>query len=265
MKKNILTTSVVIGLIISTLAPIGSVQAFRADPTEIEEAQKEAREAREALQLAEGDKLQLQLKDYGQKAIQQRIKSLEHARNQINSIQGLSAEDQAELINNLAAAENGLNTLLGQINGEEDVEKLREHVKNIFYNYRIYAVELQKTYGLQACMVFEYLIEEKVEVAYETIDGLLATLQSSGVDTSNLEALIAEFKGYIGTIKTDLTAAKAEFRAMVAAQDLTEAHTHLLTGREYLHNARENMMKARKVLQQIKAEVKKLMPEKTVE
>ena len=228
------------------------------DLEDVESARKKAQESLIALRQAQQDEILAKGKQHGLNAIDQRLLSIENARNRINANEKISSDHKNTILNNFANAEAGLNGLKNQIQNESDLDQLRTQVQNIFYNYRVYAIELPKDHGLLACGVIDYLINDKLATVYEKLDEIVAVLKEEGKDTSTLENLITEFKGYVSAAETDLEAARAEFNLALPAEDMAEAKAHILAAREHLISARSNLRLAKETLKKIAEEVRSL-------
>ena len=172
MKKNrlktILSTIFVLSLFIpqSTLAFGSLLQTSRSAnkdksaniKDELQKTKEETKQALDDYRNALAEKKVEMLKNYGLKLIDRRLQDLSKAEEILAGTIRLSEENRAEIQNNLETCFNGLTALRLDIENASDIDTLKTLIQSIFYDYRVYIVELPKNRGLLSASWGEYVL-----------------------------------------------------------------------------------------------------------
>lgn len=227
-----------------------------------DELQKTKEETKQALDdyrdALEGKKLEM-LQKYGLKLIDRRLQDLAKAEEILTGTERLSEENRAEIQNNLDICSSGLTALIAEIQAADDIETLKTLIESIFYDYRVYLVELPQDRGLRAAGWAEYVLAEHSTKVIDKIEAAIEKYKNAGKDTSTVEALLVELQAKIAEIQGYIDSAQENFRAMEPAEDVTPAQAYLEAGLADLQSAKDAVDEAHQIIQNIIAEFKKLL------
>lgn len=224
----------------------------------IDSAKQEYQEALQEITNARQEQLRQQGQNLGNTAIQYRLKSLEQLESQLQNQTKISEQYRNEIQTGIENSKSGLENLQLQIQNESDLDELRNQVRKIYTEYRVYAVELPKDYGLMACGLLDGVYEEEVLGAMTKVETLIENLTALGEDTSDAELLLTEIENNLDAAMGFVTLAAGELRQAIPAEDLTEPRSHIDAGKGYLEQAREQFQNAKGKLELLIEEVKSL-------
>jgi hypothetical protein len=192
------------------------------------------------------------VKKFGDDAIAKRQTSLDAATTKINGFVSKGALTSAQagpLLDQITTNKNGLASLKTKLDGETDISAARTDVKNIYLQFRIYAVFLPRTRHVVALDIMtnvdgkltaaEPKIEDAISKAPASEQGQLNTLYSDfKAQLKEAEAQIDAAQGQLpvltpSTYNTDRATYDKAFAALHA--DTRAAHDALLKARNDLH------------------------------
>ena len=222
---------------------------------QINQYRQQAAESLQSYKQASGERKIQALKNYGIRAIELRLRWIEKLQDRIQNL-NIDEDMRQILITDLNNNASGISALKGKIEAEIDLETLKNDVRAIFVDYRIFLVVLPRNHGRLAAARLG-LISQIIVQHEEKIDELVASLKAAGADTNPLESLVSEFKTQVDQAESNIQAADDQFVQMTPT-DTEAAKTQLQTGREFLHQAVTNFQSAKETLGKIKIEVKNL-------
>jgi len=192
------------------------------------------------------------VKKFGDDAIAKRQTSLDAATTKINgfvSKNALTSTQAGPLLDQITTNKNGLASLKTKLDGETDITGARTDVKNIYLQFRIYAVFLPRTRHVVALDIMtnvdgkltaaEPKIEDAISKAPASEQGQLNTLYSDfKAQLKEAEAQIDAAQGQLpvltpNTYNTDRATYDKAFAALHA--DTKAAHDALKKARDDLH------------------------------
>jgi len=198
------------------------------------------------------------LQAYGEKTINRRITSLKNIRARVQNTKRMTEENKKYIEDEIIKYISDLEALKNKIKNNNDLTSLKEDVKSIFYDYRVYLVLFPKYHGLRMCGTASYLLENKANPLFKKIENLVSVLKDDGKDTANLESLLSRLKSNIENVKNEIAEAESNFKSMKPAKDLTKEKAALKEGKNHLVNARKYLNDARQNLREMREEVRKL-------
>jgi hypothetical protein len=185
------------------------------------------------------------VQQFGDQRIQERLAALEKLKDAAQQNKGITDQQRSIILNDVNFNENGLKALKQKLDGETDIKAALADVKNIYVQFRIYAVVLPRDYG-EIVLFHEQNVITRMTDAQQTINDLIQKdqngknvaqvkaldqdymnkLHDATTNTNNAQALIpsltpANFPGTNNTLKTyraDLKAAHDDIKG--AASDL---------------------------------------------
>ncbi len=176
---------------------------------------------------------------FGNTAINERIASLQLLIARANARQHLTSDQRAAVVNSANTAITGLKALQTQLDGETVIANARTDVKNIYVQFRIYAVQIPSDYAQiwmddlsylqQAFTAKEPTIQQDIQKAGSPgnttalYNDLVAQLTTAGTNISNGQALIpsltpANYPATDQTLKTLKTDIQTAHAAMLTAR-----------------------------------------------
>lgn len=251
MRVKKLFLLLIIVLIAVSTVPLSFAQS-ETDPTEADVNQAlESYKAAELLQIKIA-----RLKIFGTRALQIRIRIMERWQLRIRA--SVIDEDMKDiLLADLQANIDGLKNLKAKIEGDTDLETLKEDVRSIFTDYRIFLVVLPRNHARFAGSRLNTIINHRLEKLDERLDTIVSRFQEQGKDTATLESLIELYENQVSLAQAKIAEADAKF-VLMSPSDVETAREYLSQGREYLDECRTGILSAKETLRQIAAEIKRL-------
>jgi len=186
----------------------------------------------------------------GDKMIDRRVAALNKAITRVNNSKKVATADRDALVSDLNANINNLNTLKATIDGDSEIDSLKNEIKSIVIDYRIYAVVLPRDRGK--------LIDGRINAILSRIDTLSSKLDTwldsakkRGFDLSHIDELDQDFKAKLADAHSQADEAMNQFSAMQPAADLGAAKNHLSAGKTAMRRVRDDLKAARGDLRQI--------------
>jgi hypothetical protein len=194
------------------------------------------------------------VKKFGDDAIAKRQVSLDAATTRINGFVGKGALTSAQagpLLEQITSNKNGLATLKTKLDGEADITAARTEVKNIYLQFRIYAVFLPRTRHVVALDIMTN-VDGKLTAAEPKVEDAIAKAPAS--EQPQLNTLYSDFKAQLKEAEAQIDAAQGQLPVLTPNTYNTDRATYdkafatLHTDTKAAHDA---MLKARNDLHQI--------------
>jgi len=185
----------------------------------------------------------------GQKMIEKRVADLEKVQARLQAVERISEETKTELLNRVAQNTTDLQAFEIEIEDIEDLEVMKEKVRSIVFNYRIYLVFIPQIRGLAVVDRLKYFAEKIVEVK-EKMEEELAALEEEGKDVSAIWDLVESAEEQLAEGLGFAQKAEDKFAGMKVgdvetAQDpKIEARKDLASGRSFLREALQSLRQA---------------------
>ena len=239
---------------------IRNIITARADKIreELQKSREETKQALEAYRNATQESRFDALNNYGQKLIKNRLKHLEQTRTRIQNTENISKEDKESVIAYLDASYNGLSGLQDDLESSPDIESMKSVIENIFYDYRVYLVELPRDVGLASVYSTEYIIENDISDVLDKVNLYIKALSIKGEDVTQLELLILELEENLTEITELLNKAETSFKAMNPDKDVTPSQDHLEVAKKNLIEAKNLVIETYTIIEEIIIELEKL-------
>jgi hypothetical protein len=218
-----------------------------------EDSQKGTNTALNAYKAAKTTEKVAKLKEFANKVIDERISFLQNKlTNKIRVEKFVSDAEKTELLGYVNDAITELQTAKTEINAETDLVKLKEMVKGIYSEHKVYGVVGPKLMGLLAAYRLDYLATK----LGTTLDTLGIRLEENKDKLTNY----TQMKAYLDSSKTELTSAKASITSAIAKfKEMDPANTRAMSdkslgeGRAFLAKARVSINKIKEYLGKIRA------------
>jgi hypothetical protein len=184
----------------------------------------------------------------GDVLIDARIAALDKLNDTAAGHKNLTSDQKAVIANDVAANENGAANLQGlkplktQLDGEKTVAAARTDVKNIYVQYRIYAVVLPRDYG-EIELFLEQNMTTRMKNADETLSDLIAKAQAKGDDVTKLNSLKSDYDAKLADATTNENNAQGLIPSLVPA-NYPGTDATLKTYRSDLKTARQDLQAA---------------------
>jgi len=223
-----------------------------------EDSQKGTNTALNAYKSAKTTEKVAKLKEFANKVIDERISFLQNKlTNKIKVEKFVSDAEKTELLGFVNDAIAELNTAKTEINAETDLVKLKEMVKGIYSEHKVYGVVGPKLMGLLSAYRLRFLSDK----LGTTLDTLSMRLEENKDKLTNYAAM----KEYLDSSKTELTSAKASiasaieaFKAMSPSNVKTVTDKSFADGKQFLAKARTSVNKIKENLNKIRSLIEKV-------
>jgi hypothetical protein len=193
-------------------------------------------------------------KQVGDKLIAQRLTSLNEVSTKITTLQGkghLTTDQANDLQGQIATNVNGLKALQTKLDGEQSSDAARQDVKNIFLQFRIYAVFIPKIRHIVLLDVMTN-VDQKMRGIQDKIADAIAKAPPS--QQGQLNSLFSDYKAQLGEAEAQIDAAQGQLAVLTPNTYNTDrtayeqAFNMLKTDTQKAHDA---LKKARDDLHQI--------------
>ncbi len=189
------------------------------------------------------------VQQFGDQQIDARLAALDKLNGDAQGHKGLTDQQRQAIENDVTTNENGLKALKTQLDGETDIKAALTDVKNIYVQFRIYAVVLPRDYG-EIELFFEQNIITRMTGANQTITDLIQKAQQKGDDVTQLQALQTDYNAKLADATTNTNNAQALIPSLTPA-NYPGTDTTLKTYRTDLKNARQDIAAAAQDLHQM--------------
>jgi hypothetical protein len=150
------------------------------------------------------------VKKFGDDAIAKRQTSLDAATTKINgfvSKGALTSTQAGPLLDQITTNKNGLASLKTKLDGETDITPARTDVKNIYLQFRIYAVFLPRTRHVVALDIMTN-VDGKLTAAEPKIEDAISKAPAS--EQGQLNTLYSDFKAQLKEAEAQIDAAQGQ-------------------------------------------------------
>jgi len=209
-----------------------------AKAEEGETVKEKLEEAAEDIKEAVGDAQVNVLQAMGKKMIDNRLNALEYAQNLLASAKLVASDVKSEVSATLSENSSGLENLKQEIAVDENVDTLKDKVKSIVEDFRIYIVALPKAHGVVVVSHYR-TVESKLGDLADKIEEKGEELDVNG----DVSTLIAEAKSELANSRDYLDAAELKLGEMSVkwpsrATSLNlEARAQIIEAKTSLHSA----------------------------
>ena len=166
------------------------------------------------------------VKKFGDDAIARRQTSLDAATTKINgfvSKGALTSTQAGPLLDQITTNKNGLASLKTKLDGESDITAARTDVKNIYLQFRIYAVFLPRTRHVVALDIMRN-VDGKLTAAEPKIEDAIAKAPADKKD--QLNTLYADFKAQLKEAEAQIDAAQGQLPVLTPNTYNTDRATY---------------------------------------
>jgi hypothetical protein len=190
----------------------------------------------------------------GDALIVARLASLDKLNTTAAGHQGLTSDQKSTIAQDVTTNKNGLSALKTKLDAETTVDAARSDVKNIYVQYRIYAVVLPRDYG-EIELFLEQNMTTRMKNADTTLSDLIAKAQAKGDDVTQLNSLKSDYDAKLADATTNENDAQGLIPSLVPA-NYPGTNTTVNTYRIDLKNARKDLTDASSDLNQMQTILK---------
>src|SRR5579859_911102 len=156
------------------------------------------------------------VQQFGDQQISARLEALEKLKDTAQNHKGITDAQRSVIINDANTNENGLNTLKKQLDGETDIKAALADVKNIYVQFRTYAVVLPRDYG-EIWMFHQQNVVARMQDANQKISDLIQKAKDAGKDVTQLQALQQDYEAKLTDATNHLNDAQSLIPSLVPA------------------------------------------------
>ena len=202
---------------------------------------------------------------FGDQRIQERMVALEKLKTTAQNNKALTDAQRSTVINDANSNESGLKDLKTKLDGETDAKAALADVKNIYTQFRIFAVVLPRDYG-EIVLFHEQNVITRMTDAEPTIEDLIQKDQAAGHDVSKLNTLYQDYKNKIASATDNTNKAQGLIPSLTPAnypgtdQTVKNYHADLKAARQDLKGAADDLHQMYQIL---KADLGSLKPTPT--
>lgn len=239
--------------------PAGATESEKSESSKsssslpsFEDSQKGTNTALNAYKSAKTAEKVAKLKEFSNKVIDERISFLQNKlTNKIKVEKFVSDAEKTELLGYVNDAIAELNTAKTEINAETDLTKLKEMVKGIYSEQKVYGVVGPKLMGLLSAYRLRYLAN-KLGTTLDTLSIRLEENKDSLTNYTQMKALLDSSKTELTSAKANIASAIEKFKEMDPANTRTVSDKSLSDGRAFLAKARVSLNKIKENLGKIR-------------
>jgi hypothetical protein len=195
------------------------------------------------------------VQQFGDQQIDARLDALNKLNDDAQNHKGLTDQQRQVIEGDVSTNENGLRALRKQLDGETDIKAALTDVKNIYVQFRIYAVVLPRDYG-EIELFFEQNIITRMTDANQTITDLIQKAKDKGDDVTQLLALQADYNAKLADATSNTNNAQGLIPGLTPAnypgtdQTLKTYHTDLKNARTDIAAAAKDLHQMLQILKQ---------------
>lgn len=213
------------------------------------------------------------LLEKGDKAIAARVEALNKLIEKITSMKLVSAENKASLNTQIQNQITALNNLKAKIATDTELATLKDDVRSITVNFRIYALIIPQGRIIAAADRLNMLAGDFAVIATK-LQTRINEAQTAGKDVTKLNTLLTELNAKITDAKTQAQTAISHSVSLAPdngdktvmtsnAEALKQAHKDLQAGQQDIVAARKIIENIRKALKVLKLPVSSTTPATT--
>ncbi len=189
------------------------------------------------------------VKAFGDARISERLAALTRLNTAAANHKGLTDQQRDVIEQDVQTNKQGLTALQKKLDAETDVQAARQDVKNIYVQFRIYAVVLPRDYG-ELYLFHEQNVVARMKNANQKISNLIQKAKEKGKDVSQLLALQSDYNAKLDDATRHLNDAQGLIPQLTPANYPATTDT-LKTYRADLKAAHEDIKGAAQDLHQI--------------
>ncbi len=187
------------------------------------------------------------VQQFGDQRIQERLTALDKLKTTAQNHKGLTDQQRTIIINDVNGNENGLNALKKKLDAETDIKAALADVKNIYVQFRIFAVVIPRDRG-EILLFHEQNVVTRMTDANQQITELIQKDKNAGHDVSKLQALQADYNAKLADATKHMNAAQGLIPSLTPANypgtnntlktyrgDLKAAHKDIKAAASDLH------------------------------
>ena len=190
----------------------------------------------------------------GDVLIAARIAALDKLNDTAAGHKNLTSDQKSTIAQDVTTNKNGLSALKTKLDAETTVDAARADVKNIYVQYRIYAVVLPRDYG-EIELFLEQNMTTRMKNADATLSDLIAKDQAKGNDVTRLNSLKSDYDAKLADATTNENDAQDLIPSLVPA-NYPGTDATLKAYRSDLKNARQDLQAAESDLDQMQTILK---------
>ncbi len=156
------------------------------------------------------------VQQFGDQQISARLAALEKLKDAAQNHKGITDAQRSVIIDDANTNENGLNALKKQLDGESDIKAALADVKNIYVQFRIYAVVLPRDYG-EIWMFHQQNVVARMQDINPKITDLIQKAKDAGKDVTQLDALQQDYEAKLTDATNHLNDAQSLIPSLVPA------------------------------------------------
>ncbi|HEY7350167.1 MAG TPA: hypothetical protein VH599_17745 [Ktedonobacterales bacterium] len=189
------------------------------------------------------------VQQFGDQRIQERLAALDKLKDRARNHKGLTDQQRNVITDDATFNENGLNALKKKLDGETDLRAALADVKNIYVQFRIFAVVLPRDYG-EILLFHEQNAIARMTDANQQISDLIQKDKDAGHDVTKLQALQRDYNAKLRDATNKTNAAQGLIPSLIPA-NYPGTNTTLRTYRSDLKTARQDIKGAASDLHQM--------------
>jgi hypothetical protein len=194
------------------------------------------------------------IKTAGDKLISDRLEALSKLNDTAANNKGITDPQKSVIEQDVTTNKNGLTALQKQLDAETTVTAARADVKNIFVQFRIYAVVLPRDYG-EIELFHEQNITTRMKNQDDTLADLIAKAKAKGDDVTQLNSLKSDYDAKLADATTNENNAQGLIPSLVPA-NYPGTDATLKTYRGDLKTARQDLQAAESDFDQMRTILK---------
>jgi len=223
-----------------------------------EDSQKGTNTALNAYKSAKTAEKVAKLKEFANKVIDERISFLQNKlTNKVKVEKFVSDAEKTELLGYVNDAIAELQASKTEINAETDLVKLKELVKGIYSEHKVYGVVGPKLMGLLSAYRLRFLTT-KLGTTLDTLDLRLEENKDSLANYAQMKALLDSSKTELTSAKASIASAIEAFKAMSPSSVKTVTDKSYADGKQFLAKARTSINKIKENLNKIRSLIEKV-------
>ena len=261
LKIGILLTPVLFFIFNFSLVSAGSLNSQTKGGQQQQQipAQKLKQETKkEEIKNQQEERVRTRLRSRSKEIISKRIASMNAFRTRLEQMNLISDTYKNRIKKNLDEAISALNNLGEKIDKENDPSKLKELHSKIFWDSRIYLVEIPKNRGLAVASMAQTL-NGKIKTSLKKVDEAIASAEKNGKNVDKIKTELASLELKLDESFTKINKAIEEFEAMKATRDTSDAKSHLEKGKAILKEVKGEMLEIKNALHQLLPELKTIL------
>jgi hypothetical protein len=188
------------------------------------------------------------VQQFGNQQIATRLTALEKLKTDAKNNKALTEQQQDIIVNDANTNENGLNALKKQLDAETSLKPALADVKNIYVQFRIFAVVLPRDYG-EIELFHEQNVSQRMTDAEVTINDLIQKDQN-GKNIAQIKTLDQDYTNKLNDAGTNMKNAQGLIPSLVPA-NYPGTNSTLKTYHQDLKTARLDLQGAAKDLHQM--------------